>query len=374
MIPYGRQHVDDADIAAVVEVLESDWLTQGPSGPEFEDAIADLVGAAHAVSFSSATAALHGAASVGGLGSGDVVAVPALTFAASANCARYVGADVDLIDVDPSTLLLEPSAVGSAHDALVAVHFAGLAADLSQLAVRPRLIIEDAAHALGAVGPHGPVGNCANSDMCVFSFHPVKTVAAGEGGVVTTNSDTYAAALRRFRNHGMERAGQADPWAYEIGELGFNYRMSDLHAALGRSQLRKLPDFVARRNELADRYDRLLRDLPVCTPPGAPGGQRHARHLYPILVDRRREVFDELRARGIGVQVHYIPLHHLSRFAGHAHRPLPGTELVGAHVLSLPLFPDLTDDQQDQVVETLTAVVTDLGIERRPDHPVGPSV
>jgi dTDP-4-amino-4,6-dideoxygalactose transaminase len=237
------------------------------------------------------------------------------------------------------------------------VHYAGLAVDLDRLPRRPRVVIEDAAHALGAVGPDGPIGNCANSDMCVFSFHPVKTITSGEGGMVTTNSSELAERLRRFRNHGMERVEGAEPWRYEIAETGFNYRLSDVHAALGRRQLTKLDDFVSRREALAQRYDELLEDLAVITPPGAPAGQVHARHLYPVRVEDRGRVYAELRSAGVGVQVHYVPVHHQPLHAGVGHAGLPVTERVYSGLLSLPLFPTLTFDDQDRVVAALGQAV-----------------
>jgi perosamine synthetase len=353
VIPYGRQSVDEDDIAAVVEVLRSDWLTQGPTAPAFEDEIAERVGARFAVAFSSGTAGLHGAAAAAGLGPGDLVATPALTFAASANCARYVGAEVTFVDIDEATLNIDLSLVPAEATALVAVHYAGLPVDLSMLNPRPRIVIEDAAHALGAVGPHGPVGNCSHSDMCVFSFHPVKSITTGEGGVVTTNSPELADRLRRFRNHGIRRTGHEDPWHYEISDTGFNYRLSDIHAALGRRQLTKLDDFVQRRVTLARRYDEMLEPLPVIRPPGPPTGGVHSRHLYPVRLADRRRVFEELRDAGVTTQVHYVPLHLQPLFAEAPRPALPITDRVYSGLLSLPLFPSLTSEQQEQVVSEL---------------------
>lgn len=353
MIPYGRQSVDDDDIAAVTAVLKGDWLTQGPAVDEFEARLCSITGARHAVAFSSGTAALHAACAVSGLGAGDTVATSALTFAASAACARYVGATPVLVDIDPATLNLDPAAVPVDVDALVAVHFAGLPLDLSTLPVRPRVVIEDAAHALGALTPDGPVGNCAHSDLCCFSFHPVKVVTTGEGGAVTTNDDDLAAALRRFGRHGVTPRPDLGGWAYEIAEEGFNYRLSDIGAALGASQLRKLERFVDRRNELAARYRVVLDELPVILPPSAPPGWRHAYHLFPVQVPDRSRVYDALRADEIHVQVHYVPLYRHPRFGADV-AAFPATEAVYAGLLSLPLFPDLTDPEQDQVVDALT--------------------
>jgi UDP-4-amino-4,6-dideoxy-N-acetyl-beta-L-altrosamine transaminase len=355
VIPYGHQSIDDDDIAAVVDALRSEWLTQGPKVAEFETNLARTVGARHAVAFSSGTAALHGACAAAGLGAGDRVVTSPLSFAASANCARYVGAGVDFVDIDPSTLNLDLALVPDC-DALVAVHFAGLPADLGSLKSRPRVVIEDAAHALGAATPDGPVGNCAHSDLCCFSFHPVKTITTGEGGAVTTNDDAFAERLRTFRHHGIRPVPERGGWAYDVEEIGFNYRLTDLQAALGTSQLRKLPAFVARRNALADRYRSRLAALDVDLPPAAPEGRRHAYHLFPVQVADRRRVFDGMRAAGIGVQVHYEPVYRLSAYHGDPAR-FPHTEAVTSRILSLPMYPGLTDCQQDHVVTALGGLV-----------------
>lgn len=314
-IPYGRQTIEDDDVQAVVEVLTSDFLTTGPAVARFESTVAEYVDARHAVAFSNATAGLHGCVAAAGLGAGDTVATSALTFVASANCARYNDAKVALLDIDPATLNLDPSTVPTSIDALVAVHFAGLPVDLSLLSHRPRVIIEDAAQALGAQTPDGPVGNCAHSDMTCFSFHPVKPVTTGEGGVVTTNNDELADRLRRFRSHGITPTPELGGWSYDVVDEGFNYRLTDIQAALGTSQMRKLDRFIARRQELAAAYDRELASLPVITAPPAPDGFRHGYHLYTIRIERRRDVYDLLRERGIFTQVHYVPVHHHSHFA-----------------------------------------------------------
>jgi UDP-4-amino-4,6-dideoxy-N-acetyl-beta-L-altrosamine transaminase len=355
VIPYGHQSIDDDDVAAVVEVLRSEWLTQGPKVAEFEEHLAETVGARHAVAFSSGTAALHGACVAAGIGPGDHVVTSPLTFAASANCARYVGASVGFLDIDPDTLNLDPTRV-PACDALVAVHYAGLPVDLAALPERPRVVIEDAAHALGATTPDGPVGNCARSDLCCFSFHPVKTITTGEGGAVTTNDAALAERLRTFRHHGIRPTPTAGAWAYDIDTPGYNFRLTDIQAALGTSQLRKLGAFVARRNELAARYRSQLRDLPVELPPGAPEGSRHAYHLFPVRVAERRRVFDGLRAAGIGVQVHYVPIY---RFHAYCDDPAryPSTESAAAQLISLPMYSGLTDAQQDRVVDTLAGLL-----------------
>lgn len=351
MIPYGRQSVDEDDIAAVVGVLRGDWLTQGPVVERFEEALADRVGARHAVAFANGTAALHAAAAVLGLGPGHRVATSTLTFAASANCARYVGADPVLVDIDPATLNLDVAAVPGDAGAVVAVHFAGLPAQIAPLRAGP-LVIEDAAHALGAATPDGPVGSCAASLLCTFSFHPVKAITTGEGGAVTTQSEELADGLRRFRSHGTRRRPDVGPWAYEVDEVGYNYRLTDIQAALGLSQLAKLDRFIARRNEIAQRYRSLLADFDVVLPPESPPGHVHAYHLFVVQVAHRHRVFTSMREAGIGVQVHYVPLHRHPAFAADPSH-FPAAEKVYAGLLSLPIYPGLTDEQQDHVVGVL---------------------
>jgi UDP-4-amino-4,6-dideoxy-N-acetyl-beta-L-altrosamine transaminase len=357
-IPYGRQSIDGADIATVTAVLRSAWLTQGPAIEEFERALAAKVGARHAVAFANGTAALHAAMAAGRVGAGQTVVTSPLSFAASANCARYVGATPAFVDIDRATLNMDLSATGRC-DALVAVHYAGLPVDLSTLRARPRLIVEDAAHALGATTPDGPVGNCARSDMCCFSFHPVKAITTAEGGAVTTNDEKLADRLRTFRTHGIVRKPEHGDWYYEIDELGFNYRITDLQAALGTSQLERLGSFVSMRNALARRYRELLADIAdVELPPDAPAGFGHAYHLFVVRVpaERRRDVFDHMRAAGVGVQVHYVPIYRHPIYAdlGVSAAEYPETERAYAGMLSLPLFPALTKRDQDYVVETLT--------------------
>jgi len=358
VIPYGRQSIDDDDIAAVVAVLKGDWLTQGPHIDEFEEAVATRVGARFAVAFANGTAALHGATAAAGLGPGDVVATSPLSFVASANCARYVGATPVLVDIDPATLNLDPTQVPHDVDALVAVHFAGLPFDLEALRSRPRVVIEDAAQALGATTPDGPVGNCARSDMCVFSFHPVKTITTGEGGIVTTNSPDLAARLRSFRTHGIQR-GDGPAWQYDVATLGFNYRLTDIQASLGTRQLTKVDSFVARRDSLASRYRELLAPLPVELPPLPAPGFTSAHHLFAIRIAERDRVFDELRAAGIGVQVHFIPIYRHTTMAefGFRSEDFPQTEAAFSRLLSIPLFPDLREDEQDTVVDALRGLL-----------------
>lgn len=359
MIPYGHQSIAADDIEAVVDVLRGEWITQGHHVDEFEEALASFVGARFAVAFSSGTAALHAAVAVADLGPGDLVATSALSFVASANCARYVGATPCLIDIDPSTLNLDPRLLPPEAVAIVAVHYAGLPLDLSLLPYRPRVVIEDAAHALGAQTPDGPVGNCAHSEMCVFSFHPVKTITTGEGGAVTTNSGIFADALRRFRSHGIVGKPEHGGWYYEVQSLGFNYRMTDIQAALGTSQLGKAQEFVDRRAELQRRYRRRLGDLPVQLPPEPPAGFASAHHLFPVRLADRRRIYEALRAAGIGVQVHYVPIYRHPIYQTKAHTPaqFPHTEAAYERLLSLPLYPDLSDNDQDRVIDVVSSLV-----------------
>ncbi len=360
-LPYGRQSIDDDDVAAVVEVLRSDFLTTGPAVARFEDAVAAYTGAKHAVAFSNATAGLHACCAAAGLGSGDTVATAPLTFVASANCARYVGADVTLVDIDPATLNIDTHSIPDAIDALVAVHFAGLPVDLASLPHRPRVVIEDAAQALGARTPDGPVGNCARSDMTCFSFHPVKPVTTGEGGVVTTNDDELADRLQRFRNHGIRPDPSRGGWYYEVVDEGYNYRLTDIQAALGYSQMTKLDSFIERRNELARRYDEVLDGSAAVPAPSAPEGFLHGYHLYPIRVPERRAVYERLRERGILTQVHYVPVHHHPRFAD-LRGSLQNTDAAYDQILSLPLFPAMSDTDQDRVIDELRGCLDSLGL------------
>lgn len=356
VIPYGRQTITDEDVEAVVSALTGDYLTSGPTVAAFEQAIADTVDAKYAVAFCNGTAALHGACYAGKFSADSLVSTSALSFAASANCAKYVGAAVDFIDIHPATLNLDPTKVESKSDGLVAVHFAGLPVDLTKLAYRPRVVIEDAAHALGASTPSGPVGNCSHSDMTCFSFHPVKPITTGEGGIVTTNDDELAERLRRFRSHGIVRDQGRGGWYQYVEEIGFNYRLTDIQSALGLSQLGKLDEFIAARQDLAGRYDTLLADSEVIAAPRALSGWRHGYHIYPVQVRDRRRVYDALHAEGILVQVHYVPIHHHPPYF-EPERALPNTDRAYEGLLSLPLFPTLTYGEQDRVVETLLRVL-----------------
>lgn len=393
-LPYGRQDIDDSDIAAVTEVLRGDYLTTGPAVDAFEAAFADTVAAQHAVSCSSGTAGLHMATIALGLGPGDSVIVPGITFVATANATRFVGADVVFCDVDPDTGLARPADVeaaigraGGTARALFVVHVNGQTADMVALAAVARrhglALVEDACHALGgayrvhAADKWGQPGDCVLSDMAVFSLHPVKAIAMGEGGVVTTNDDKLAAALRLARNHGITRDPQAftmreqafdadgrpNPWYYEMAAPGFNYRASDIHCALGASQLKRLGVFIERRRALADTYDRLLAPLaPLVRPIGRTPWSHSAFHLYVVQIDfaaagcSRAALMRALHEQGIGSQVHYLPVNRQPYYAERSDQSaFPGSDQYYARCLSLPLYPALTDGDVGRVVDTLAA-------------------
>ena len=374
MIPYGRQLIEDDDIAAVVATLRGDWLTQGPHVAEFEAALAAACGAPYAVAFSSGTAALHAACHAAELGPGDESMTSALTFAASANCAAYVGATPTFADIDPATWNVSAETVRAALTertrAVIPVSFAGLAAPLAEIreAVGPEtVIIEDAAHALGARGAGGPVGDAVHADMSVFSFHPVKAVTTGEGGAVTVRDSSLRERLLTFRSHGMtkdperlERPAEGG-WYMEQHELGFNYRITDLQCALGTSQLGKLERFTEARNAVAERYRDALRDVDgLRLPPAAPPGARHAYHLFVVWVRDRRALYDALRERGILAQVHYLPVYlhpYYRETYGYAPGLCPEAEAYYAGCLSLPCFPSLTEADQDTVIAAVRELV-----------------
>ncbi len=367
MIPYGRQLIEDDDIAAVLAALRGDWLTQGPRVAEFEATLAAACGAPYAVAFSSGTAALHAACHAAGLGPGDESMTSALTFAASANCAAYVGATPTFADIDRATWNVSAETVRAALTertrAVIPVSFAGLPAPLPEIreAVGPEtVIIEDAAHALGARGPGGPVGDAVHADMSVFSFHPVKAVTTGEGGAVTVRDPSLRDRLLAFRTHGMtkdpgrlERPTEGG-WYMEQHELGFNYRITDLQCALGTSQLGKLERFTEARNAVAERYREALRDVDgLRLPPAAPPGARHAYHLFVVWVRDRRALYDALRERGILAQVHYLPVYlhpYYRETYDYAPGLCPEAEAYYAGCLSLPCFPSLTEAEQDTVI------------------------
>ncbi|MDP2085489.1 MAG: UDP-4-amino-4,6-dideoxy-N-acetyl-beta-L-altrosamine transaminase [Gemmobacter sp.] len=376
MIPYGRQDISDEDIAAVVAVLRSDYLTQGPMVPRFEAAVAAHVGAAHAVAVNSATSALHIACMALGLGPGDVLWTVPTTFVASANCALYCGAAVDFVDIDPVTWTMCPRALAAKLDraaaegrlpkVIVPVHLCGQSADMAEIGRLARAygvkVVEDASHSIGATHEGRPVGDCRHSDICVFSFHPVKIITTAEGGLATTQDARLARAMDLARSHGITRDAAEmthapdGPWYYQQIALGYNYRMTELQAALGLSQMARLDQFVARRRDLAARYDRMLGNLPLTRPAPAADVQS-AWHLYVVRVDagRHRAVFEALRADGIGVNLHYIPVHTQPyyRAMGFAPGQFPNAERYYAEAISIPLYAGLTDTDQERVVAAL---------------------
>lgn len=375
-IPYGRQDVTTSDIAAVAEVLASDWLTQGPVVPRFEQALAESCGAAHAVAVNSATSALHLACLALGLGPGDWLWTSPITFLASANCGRYCGAQVDFVDIDPRTYNLSVEALARKLEqaraakrlpkVVIPVHLAGQSCDMAAIRALGReygfRIVEDASHAVGGRYQGRPVGDCRYSDIVVFSFHPVKIITSAEGGMAMTNDAQLAERMALLRSHGMTRdtarmTRAADgPWYYEQVDLGFNYRMTEVQAALGLSQLARLHDYVARRHALAARYDARLAGLPLTTPWQHPD-THSGLHLYIVRIaaDRRRAVFDRMRANDIGVNVHYIPVHTQPyyRQLGATTGSYPEAERYYAEAISLPMYAMLSEAQQDRVVDVL---------------------
>jgi perosamine synthetase len=375
-IPYGRQEIDEDDIAAVVEVLRGDWLTTGPAVGRFERAFADLVGAEHAVAVTNGTAALHLAMLVAGVGPGDEVIVPTMTFAASANAARYVGAEVRFCDVRPDTLGIDvehaAALVSPRTRAIVVVDYAGIPCDLDEVmalaAEHGLVVIEDACHAVGATYRGRRVGSIAH--LSTFSFHPVKHLTTGEGGMVTTADPDLDRRLRRLRNHGIDsdfrQRETSGTWEYDVVELGFNFRLPDINAALGASQIAKVPRWVERRRAIAARYRELLTDVPVSVLT-EPEHVVASWHLFPVLLEAgsrgpdRSEVFARLRGAGIGVNVHYRPLHlHTSFRNDVGELRLPVAEDAYARLLSLPMWHGLEDDEQARVVATLSEVVSSV--------------
>jgi UDP-4-amino-4,6-dideoxy-N-acetyl-beta-L-altrosamine transaminase len=379
MIPYGRQDISQADIDAVTQVLKSDFLTQGPAVPRFEQAVAARVQARHGIAVNSATSALHIACLSLGLGPGDRLWTVPNTFVASANCARYCGADVDFVDIDADTwnlsvpLLADKLAAarksGRLPKVVVPVHFSGQPTDQEAIWELARefgfRVIEDASHAIGAARHGEPVGSGRWSDITVFSFHPVKIITSAEGGLSLTNDDALAADMAMLRSHGITREAsrltQESPggWYYEQQTLGFNYRLTDVHAALGLSQLTRLDASVERRNVLARRYDAALARLPLQLPT-VTAGNRSAFHLYVVRLreatpERHRRVFDGLRQRGVGANLHYLPVHlqPYYRALGFSPGQFPEAERHGATAITLPLFPTMTESQQDDVIRAL---------------------
>jgi len=404
MIPYGRQDIAQTDIDAVVEVLRSDFLTQGPVVPRFERAIASHVSAKYGIAVNSATSALHIACLALELGAGDRLWTVPNTFVASANCGRYCGAEVDFVDIDPQTWnlslpklrekLAQAKKVGRLPKVLVPVHFAGQPTEqeaIWELAQEFGFrVLEDASHAIGASRNGEPVGSCRWSDITVFSFHPVKIITTGEGGITLTNDSELMERMTMLRSHGITRdparlhrngqetapddshpspfgqgfQGYVAPWYYEQQMLGFNYRMTDIQAALGMSQLQRLDGYIDRRNALACRYDSALQALPLQLPTVRPEN-RSAFHLYVVRLQRaiapktHRQVFEELRLRGIGVNLHYMPVHMQSyyRELGFAPGQYPEAEAHAREAITLPLYSKMTDQQHDQVVSALNNVL-----------------
>jgi perosamine synthetase len=384
LLSYGHQSIDDADIGAVTAVLRSDWLTTGPKVREFERAFAAATGAGEAVAVSSGTAALHAAMHVLGIAAGDEAIVPALTFAASANCVAYQGGTPIFADVDADTLLIDPRDVEAKITprtrAIVAVDYAGQPCDydsLKTIAQRHGLaLVADACHSLGGSYKGRPVGSLA--DLNIFSLHPVKAMTSGEGGIITTASFETAHKLRRFRNHGITsdhfQREQIGSWLYEMVELGFNYRLSDIQCALGLSQLGKLPRWIAHRRAIARRYDDAFAQLPGVLPLGVGPLVEHAYHLYVVQLDPRylsadrARIFAALRAEGIGVNVHYLPVHLHSYYREtFATRPglCPNAEAAYERILSLPMFPAMSAADVDDVIEALWKVISAYASESR---------
>jgi UDP-4-amino-4,6-dideoxy-N-acetyl-beta-L-altrosamine transaminase len=384
MIPYGRQAISDNDIQAVVDVLRSDFLTQGPTVPAFEDAVARFCGVKHAVAVNSATSALHLACLALGIGPGDLLWTSPITFSASSNCALYCGADVDFVDIDRRSYnlsvdrlaekLATAEASGRLPKVLVAVHLCGEPCDMAGIrALSERYgfnVIEDASHAIGGKYQDETIGSCRYSDITVFSFHPVKIITTGEGGMLTTHDARLARRMQLFRSHGITRDPSEmthapdGPWYYEQIELGYNYRLTDLHAALGLSQMQRLTEFVATRHEMARRYDRSLAALPLTTPWRDPSNYS-GMHLYVIRLDLSRirrsrlEVFNSMRASGIGVNLHYIPVyrHPYYQRMGFEPQGWPQAEAYYSEAISLPIYIGLTQSEQDRVVAALTEAV-----------------
>ncbi|MDI1231803.1 MAG: UDP-4-amino-4,6-dideoxy-N-acetyl-beta-L-altrosamine transaminase [Methylobacter sp.] len=384
MIPYGRQTISEADIQAVVEVLRSDFLTQGPAVPAFESAVANYCGAQYACAVNSATSALHIACLALGVGKGDRVWTSPITFVASANCALYCGATIDFVDIDPVTYnlsverleekLVQAEATTKLPKALICVHLCGQPCDMKAIHALAKQygfkIIEDASHAIGGTYGGEPIGSGRYSDISVFSFHPVKIITTGEGGMALTNNPELAKCMERLRSHGITRDTDEmthapdGPWYYQQIDLGFNYRMTDMQAALGLSQMQRLTEFVTKRHAVAECYDKLLAGLPVITP-AQHSDSYSALHLYVIRLQlnainsTHREVFDSLRAEGIGVNLHYIPVYRQPYYEslGFKAGQCPEAEQYYAEAISLPMYPGLTELQQNQVVAALKKAV-----------------
>jgi len=386
MIPYGKQDINQADIDAVIEVLRSDFLTQGPKVPAFEECVATYCGAQHSIAVNSATSALHIACRALEVGPGDSVWTTPITFVASANCALYCGAEVDFVDIDPQTYNLCPAKLreklekaeksGGLPKVVIPVHLCGQPCDIEAIHELSKQygfrIIEDASHAIGGRYKEKPIGNCQYSDIIVFSFHPVKVVTSGEGGMALTNDPILANRMKRYRSHGitstpdeMDARPDNEIWNYQQITLGNNYRMTDIHAALGVSQMRRIDEFVSKRHAIAKRYDELLKDLPVTTPWQHPDGYSGL-HLYVIRLKldeirkTQKEVFKALHKQGIGVNLHYIPVYRQPYYEKIGFRPgyCQEAEQYYKEVISIPMYPGLTNNQQECVVNALKKSIT----------------
>jgi UDP-4-amino-4,6-dideoxy-N-acetyl-beta-L-altrosamine transaminase len=384
MIPYGRQSIAQRDVDAVVEVLRSDFLTQGPMVPRFEQAVLSVCGAKHGIAVNSATSALHIACLSLDVGPGDVVWTSPITFVASANCARYCGADVDFVDIDPRTYnlcataleekLIAANKAGRLPKVVIPVHLTGQSCDMHAIHALGRKygfrIIEDASHAIGGRYRDEPVGNCRYSDITIFSFHPVKVITSGEGGMAATNDDELAARMTRLRTHGITRQRELmtrepdGPWYYEQQELGFNYRLTDLCAALGFSQMQRLHEFLEARHLIASEYNQRLAALPLTIPYQNPHSYSGL-HLYVVRLRTgegscsQREMFDRMHAAGIGVNLHYMPVYLQPYYRALGFKPghCPEAEAYYAEAMSIPMYPDLTSADVDRIISALSTAV-----------------
>ena len=386
MIPYGCQEITEVDIAEIEKVLRSDFLTQGPIVPKFEQSVADYCGASHAIAVNSATSALHIACLALDLGPGDWLWTSPNTFVASANCGRYCGADIDFVDIDAKTYnisvdalsekLIQAKKLGKLPKIVVPVHFSGQPCDMPAIHELSKhygfKIIEDASHAIGSSYNQIKVGSCTHSDITVFSFHPVKIITTAEGGMALTNDKDVANKIYRLRTHGitsdkikMEERPKDEIWNYQQIDLGFNYRMNDIQAALGLSQMKRLDKYVKRRQEIAKHYDNTLKKLPLVIPWQSPSNYS-SYHLYTILIKKnltqktQRQVYDELIKKNIGVNLHYIPVHRQPYYEnlGFKKNNFPQAENFHREVLSIPIHPSLKEEQQSYVIETLKGILT----------------
>ena len=371
MIPYGKQTIEQDDIQAVVDVLKSDFLTTGPKIAEFEQTVADYVGAKYAVAISNGTSALHAACFAAGIGPGDEVITTPLTFAASANCVLYCGGTPVFADVDPKTYNIDPEdirrKITDRTKAIIAVHLAGQPCDMDAIHSIARehglIVIEDGAHALGSVYKGKKVGSM--SDMTTFSFHPVKPITTGEGGMIVTDNEDFYKKMILFRSHGITRDDSMmtrndGPWFYQQFDLGYNYRITDIQCALGCSQMKKLDRFLARRKEIVARYNEAFADCDNIITPYQLSDTESGWHLYIVQVKNcdRRQVFEGMREKGIGVNVHYIPVYMHPYYQEHGYENVHcvNAEEIYSHIISLPLYPGLTSEQQDYVIDTLKSL------------------